>query len=180
MSRTNPFKQKRRSANRTLLVFGEGMCEEVFLKHLKKLYSHNSNVYVKVLRGKGGTPADVVIDSDKIPGDFETRVVVVDNDKSQTEMQLARKEAKTRKIILIENTPCIEALLLSIIEKGKDFSSKKSDWCKKEFESEYINKKKRSEPEQYEKIFTKALIDECRVKIEVLNKIVLLMEGKFK
>lgn len=179
MSRSNPFKQKRRSAHRTLLVFGEGLCEEVFLKHLKKLYSYNSNVAVTVRRGKGGTPADVVIDSDKIPGDYETRVVVVDNDKSQKEMELARKEAKSRKIILIENDPCIEALLLSILENGKDFSNKTSDWCKKEFESKYIEKKKRSEPEQYEKLFTKALIDTGRTKSQSLNSMVELMEGKF-
>ena len=179
MSRTNPFKQKRRSAHRTLLVFGEGLCEEVFLKHLKKLYAYNSNVAVTVRRGKGGTPADVVIDSDRIPGDYETRVVVVDNDKSQKEMELARKEAKSRKITLIENTPCIEALLLSILENGKDFSNKTSDWCKKKFESEYIEKKKRSEPEEYEKLFTKAQINTGRTKLDVLNKMVQLMEGKF-
>jgi Cft2 family RNA processing exonuclease len=179
MSRTNPFKKKRRSAHRTLLVFGEGLCEEVFLKHLRKLYSYNSNVTIKVLRGKGGTPADVVIDSYKIPGDYETRVVVVDNDKSQQEMELARKEAKRRKITLIENTPCIEALLLSILNGSKDFSNKTSDWCKKEFESKYIEKKKRSEPEPYEKLFTKSLLDSSRSKLNVLDTMINLMEGKF-
>ncbi len=178
MSRSNPLKQKRRSAHRTLLVFGEGLCEEVFLKHLKKLYSYNSNVAITVRRGKGGTPADVVIDSDKIPGDYETRVVVVDNDKSQQEMESARKEAKRRKITLIENTPCIEALLLSVLDNGKDFSGKTSDWCKREFESKYIEKKKRSEPEQYEKLFIKMLLDSGRSKVGVLDTMINLMEGK--
>jgi len=178
MSRTNPLKQKRRLAHRTLLVFGEGLCEEVFIKHLKKLYSYNSNVAITVRRGKGGTPADVVIDSDKIPGDYETRVVVIDNDKNQKEMELARQEAKTRKIILIENTPCIEALLLSVLNNGKDFTRKTSDWCKKEFEKKYIEKKKRSEPEQYERLFIKSLLDSCRSKSSVLDTMIRLMEGK--
>jgi hypothetical protein len=71
-------------------VFGEGLCEEVFLKHLKKLYSYNSNVAITVRRGKGGTPADVVIDSDKIPGDYETRVVVVDNDIDSAALAIYR------------------------------------------------------------------------------------------
>ncbi|HEY4503743.1 MAG TPA: RloB domain-containing protein [Candidatus Paceibacterota bacterium] len=134
MSRTNPFKKKRRAASRTLLVFGEGMCEEMFLKHIKSLYSYIANIAVTVRKGKGGTAFDVVIDSDKIPGDFDKKVVVLDNDKSTEEMQQARKEANNRGIILIENTPCIEALLLSILESGTEFSSKTSAWCKKEFE----------------------------------------------
>ncbi len=179
MSRSNPFKKKRRAASRTLLVFGEGLCEEFFLKHIKGHYSQNANVAVTVRKGKGGTAFDVVIDSDKIPGDFERKVVVLDNDKSVEEMQKARKEAKSRRIILIENTPCIEALLLSILEDGKDFSSKSSAWCKKEFESKYIEKKKRSEPEAYEKHFPRKVLDERRSGVTGLNQIILLMEGGF-
>jgi len=45
MSRTNPYKKKRHVAERTLLVFGEGLSEEILLKHLKSLYSYNSNVW---------------------------------------------------------------------------------------------------------------------------------------
>ena len=180
MSRTNPFKKKRRAANRTLLVFGEGMCEEMFLKHIKSLYSYSANIAVTVRKGKGGTAVDVVIDSDKIPGDFEKKVVVLDNDKSGDEMQQARKEAKSRGIILIENTPCIEALLLSILESGTDFSSKTSAWCKKEFESKYIDKKKRSNPEEYNKHFHKKVLDSKRTSVKELNAIILLMEGKSK
>ncbi len=179
MSRTNPFKKKRRAANRTLLVFGEGLCEELFLKHLKRLYSYNSNVAVTVRKGKGGTAIDVVIDSDKIPGDFENKVVVLDNDKSSGEMQQARKEAKNRGITLIENTPCIEALLLSILEPGKDFASKGSSWCKKEFETKYIEKKKRSDIEEYEKLFTESILNTQRRNVTELNQLILLMEGNF-
>ncbi len=179
MSRTNPQKKKRCAASRTLLVFGEGLCEELFLKHLKRLYSYNANVAVTVRKGKGGTAVDVVIDSDKIPGDFENKVVVLDNDKSEAEMQQARKEAKNRGITLIENTPCIEALLLSILEPGKEFSSKASAWCKKEFESKYIDKKKRSDIEEYEKFFPESLLNTQRRNVAELDKLIVLMEGNF-
>src|SRR5262245_39848392 len=101
MSRTDPYKKKRRAASRTLLVFGEGLTEELFLKYLKKIYSYNTNVAVTVKKGKGGTAVDVVVDSDKIPGDFERKVVVLDNDKNSKEMQQARKEAQNRGIRLI-------------------------------------------------------------------------------
>lgn len=180
MSRTNPYKKKRRAASRTLLVFGEGLCEELFLKHIKQVYSYNANVAVTVRKGKGGTAVDVVIDSDKIPGDFEKKVVVLDNDKGDSEMLKARTEAKKRRILLIENTPCIEALLLSILESGKDFSSKTSAWCKKEFESKYIEKKKRSEVEEYQKHFPKNVLDKQRTTVEGLDRLILLMEGNFQ
>jgi len=39
MSRTNPFKKKRRAAKTTMLVYGEGQAEEMFLKHLRSLYA---------------------------------------------------------------------------------------------------------------------------------------------
>ncbi len=180
MSRTNPFKKKRRVANRTLLVYGEGMCEEMFLRHIKSLYSYDTNIAVTIRKGKGGTAVDVIIDADKVPGDFEKKVVVLDNDKTSEEMQKARKEAKNRGMILIENTPCVEALLLSVLESGIEFSAKTSVWCKKEFESKYIDKKKRGDKEEYDKYFSKKVLDFRRLNIKELNAIILLMEGKFK
>ncbi len=81
-------------ANRTLLVYGEGMCEEMFLKHIKGLYSYSANIAVTIRKGKGGNAVDVIIDADKVPGDFEKKVVFLDNDKTSEEMQKARKEAK--------------------------------------------------------------------------------------
>jgi len=147
MSRTNPYKKKKRQANRTLLVFGEGLGEKMFLRHLKKLYNFNSGV----------------------------RIVVLDNDKPK-EMIKARQEAKKRKIKLIENTPCLESLLLSIVDKKP--IEKESSWCKKRFELKYIEKKKRGESDEYDKLFSKKLLNARRLKIIELNKLILIMEGK--
>jgi len=176
MSRTNPSKKKRRCANKTLLVFGEGLGEEMFLKHLRELYSYNKNVHVDVKKGKGGTAYDVVVDADKIYGSFDRKIVVLDNDKPKTEMIKARQEAKCRGIELIENTPCLEYLLVSILDKKLD--GKNSDWCKNEFESKYIGKKKRRESNEYIKLFPKKLLESKRAKIRELNKLISIMEGK--
>ena len=105
MSRTNPYKKKRRQASRTLLIFGEGLGEEMFLKHLKGLYSRNSDVAITVRKGRGGTADGIVIDAAKVPGAFNRKVVVLDNDKSRSEMKKARAEADKRKIELIEKPP---------------------------------------------------------------------------
>lgn len=176
MSRTNPLKKKRRQANKTLLVFGEGMGEEMFLKHLKKLYCCNTGVAITIKRGKGGDAVNIIIDADKIPGDFDRRVVVFDNDKPKDEMNSARTEAKKRNIEIIENTPCLESLLLLILGVTPD--KKKSAECKKYFETNYIEKSKRNEPREYEKLFPKKFLEEKRKSIKELNIIIEIMEGK--
>jgi hypothetical protein len=176
MSRTNPYKKKKRQASKTLLVFGEGFGEEMFLKHLKSLYSYKSNVAITVKKGKGGDAQNIVIDADKIPGAFDRKIVILDNDKVKTEMAAARQEAKNRNIELIENTPCLEFLLVSILDKKPN--GKKSDWCKGEFESKYLERKKRGEPSEYIKLFPKKLLDTQRLKISELDKLISIMEGK--
>ena len=177
MSRTNPYKKKRRQASRTLLIFGEGLGEEMFLKHLKGLYSRNSDVAITVRKGRGGTADGIVIDAAKVPGAFNRKVVVLDNDKSRSEMKKARAEADKRKIELIESTPCLEYVLLSIVE-DKDFKGKNSNQCKKEFEQKYLNKKKRSELEEYTKIFPRELLDKRRLKVSELSKMIAILEGR--
>lgn len=177
MSRTNPYKKKRRFAKSTLLMFGEGLHEEIFLKHLKNLYARDSGVAVTIRNGKGGTAVDIVTNATREPGDFDRRIVVVDNDKGQHEMERARAEARQRGVELLENSPCLEAILLSILRNGTSFSGRQSDWCKSEFESNYLNKKKRTELGEYDKFFPKATLDTQRTNVLELNSLISLMQG---
>jgi len=176
MSRTNPYKKARRQAHKTLLVFGEGFGEEMFLKHLKTLYAYSCDVAISVKKGKGGDARGIVIDADKIPGAFNRKIVVLDNDKRKSEMARARQEAKNREIELIENTPCLESLLLTILDYRPD--GKDSNWCKGEFEAKYLSKKRRGEPDEYSRLFSKKLLAAKRAKIPELNKLILIMEGR--
>ena len=178
MSRTNPFKKKRRAASRTLLMYSEGLEDEIFLKHIRALYSRDSGVGVKIRNGKGGHPADVIINAANEPGDYDRRIVILDNDFPEADMRLARQEAEKRNIMLLENTPCLEAVLLAILNDGKSYADKQSPWCKKEFESKHLDSKKRTDVREYEKIFSKIKLDGVRPKVPELDKIISLMEGK--
>lgn len=178
MSRTNPNKKKRRSASKTILVYGEGLAEEVFLKHLRGIYSYNQNIAVTVKRGRGGTADGIVMQAHRAQGAFNQRVVVLDNDKSKREMEKARVLGEEKNINLFENTPCLESLLLSVLNKGKSFSGRTSSWCKREFESKYIEDKRRGEFDCYEKLLPKKLLDEVRNKIHELDELIDLIEGK--
>lgn len=176
MSRTNPQKKKRRQAKRTLLVLGEGLGEKVFLDHLKALYSYDNNIDIKIIRGKGGSADRIVADTDKIPGDYDRKVVVLDNDKAEAEMKKARQDAKKKGIELIENTPCLEHMFLLILDKKAN--GKNSTWCKNEFESNYIREEKRGDKNECQKLFPKELLEEQRLKIPELDRLISLMEGK--
>lgn len=177
MPRRSQYKKKRHSADKTILVFGEGLNEEIFLKYLRSLYSRGVNVAITIRRGRGGTADGLVIQAHRTPGAYDMRVAVLDNDKKASEMQQSRKEAEDRDIKLLEHTPCLEAVLLSILCKGKDFKDKTSSWCKSEFESKYIEKKKRSEIREYLKLFPKKLLEEQCVKVAELEKLISLMKG---
>ncbi len=176
MSRTNPTKKKRRSASRTLLMYGEGFGEEMFLKYLRGLYSRDSGVAVTIRNGKGGTAANIIISAVNEPGAFDRRIVILDNDKSEREMKQARTEARKRRVELLENSPCLEATLLAILRPGKTFSNKTSEWCKSEFESNYLDKRARTELGGYAKIFPKKLLETRRVTVSELNAIISLMK----
>lgn len=180
MSRTNPFKKKRRAASQILLMYGEGLEDETFLKYLKSIYhSRDTGTSIKIYNGRGGNPSSVIIRAVHEPGGYSHRIVVLDNDKGASEMQQARQEAISRSIDLIENTPCLEAILLAILNDGKNYSDKQSSWCKSEFESNYLDEKKRTEINEYGKIFPKMLLDIQRSKVSELNKLIALMEGNF-
>lgn len=178
MSRTNPYKKKRRSANKTTLIYSEGLNEEIVLKYIRGLYSRNKDIAVTIRRGKGGTAYGLVIQANKTQGAFDRRIVVLDNDKSKSEMQKARQEAEKRKIELFEHTPCLESVLLSILHKGQSFKNKSSSWCKQEFESKHLDRKKRDELDEYTKLFPKSLLDKQSSKVPELKKLISLMEGE--
>lgn len=178
MSRTNPHKKKRRAASQTLLMYGEGLGEEMFLKYLRGLYARDSGVAVTIRNGKGGNALNIIIDASNAPGGFDNRIVVLDNDKGDEEMRKARQEATSRNIELVENTPCLEAILLAILNDGGNYSGRQSSWCKSEFESKYLDKKKRTESTEYGKIFPKSVLEKQKAKVPELQKLILIMEGK--
>lgn len=148
----------------------------MFLKHLKKLYSFNTGVAITVKKGKGGDAKSIIIDAIKTPGAFDRKIVVLDNDKPKSEMVGARKEAKSKGVELLENTPCLEYLLISIIDKEP--GEKNSIWCKSEFESKYLSTNKRGEPSEYDRLFPKNLLNSKKSTIPELDKLISLMRGK--
>lgn len=177
MSLIKSYGRKHRSVKKTFLIIGEGLGEVVFLKHLKSLYSLDNNTDVRIRKGKGGSAESVVIDACLYRGDFFKRSVVIDNDRGEEMMKKAREEAEKRGINVIENLPCLEALLLSILENAKQFDKETTKWCKKEFHSKYLDEKTRRDPEKFAAKFPKSLLDKQQLKIPMLKTLILLVQG---
>lgn len=175
MSRSNPYKQKRRQAKQSILVYVEGLHEENFLKHLRSLFTRESGKNIKIVRGSGGSADTLISHVIREIGDYDKRMIIFDNDKPRVEMDNARKKAKKNNITIIENTPCLEALLLTILNPGIEYNRKSSSWCKKTFQQDYIDYRSRPDNQTYLKIFPKKLLEDRRVDIIILDKILRLI-----
>ena len=81
---------------------------------------------------------------------------------------------------MVENCPCLEALLLRILNDGKILEGEKSGYYKKEFEKKHICENKRCDIDEYEKIFPKTVLNLARKKVSELDEIVGFIEGKKK
>lgn len=93
-------------------------------------------------------------------------------------MAKARELAKAGGVDVIENSPCLEALLLRVLNGGKILEDGDSKYYKKEFEKKHICESKRCDIDEYAKIFPKNILDGSRKKVKELGEIVGLMEGK--
>lgn len=171
-------KKNPRQANKNLLIYTEGKHEEIFLTYLKK-YLYKNEVrgcgrQTDIVGGTGGSPQDVLdeaIQKVKFSRTKKSRkvhddaIVVVDRDEVRSEDKLGvlKKKAKENKIILVIFEPCLEALLLSILEDGKDFSDHtRCGWLKGTFESDYLDEEKRVDAEEYQEHFSLENIEQAR------------------
>lgn len=179
MAHSEPYKRKKRAVLRTLLISGEGKNEEIFIKYLCALYARNSGVKITVQNGRGGSADYVVLDATKERATYDKRVVIIDNDKGIEEMSLARELAKKHNIGLLEHTPCLEAILLSVLYEKMLPQKKGSQWCKSKFETDYIAVNKRNEKSAYERVFPKSLLDTARTRVKELDLLISLVEGNW-
>lgn len=174
MSRSNPHKSKKRQAKQSILIYAEGLDEEQFLRHLKSLYSRNTDYAFKIVRGYGGSASGIVTQTLRIPGDYYRRVVVLDNDKPDQEMTMARELASQHSIYLFENTPCLEATLLTILDSRNIYKTKSSPWCKKHFQQHYLSKGSHSQLDQLNRLFPLEKLNENMSRVPELAKLIAL------
>lgn len=171
-------KLNKRASKKIILVIAEGLRDANFLKYLKSLYAHTNELDLRIRNGMGGTADGLVQETIKSLGSYHKRVTVIDNDKSNNEMERARELAKNNFIKLIENTPCIEATLLTILcDQQKDVPITTGK-CKLKYKKEFLNNKKIENNQDLLILYPKRKLNNKRKSIPTLNKMISVTEGK--
>jgi len=109
-----PRARPQRVVRRTLLVVGEGLAEEVFLRHLKALYVERGHktVTIKNAKGKGGGHVLTYTAGQSKAAEYDQVAALLDTDADWNDQR--RAQANRQRILVFESTPCLEALLLAI------------------------------------------------------------------
>ncbi len=175
MTRIHRKRKFQRVSKKTILLYCEGKNDEYFCKHLKALFNTNVKKSITIRGGRGGSPFDIVNSASRILGAFDIRVVILDSDKTPPEIEKARVYAKKKKITLIENVPCLEMLLLQILDYNLKGKQKDSQALKKLFENQYIPANRRTDLSKYSEIFTKEIITNKLDSISILKTLVDLL-----
>ena len=165
----------------TVLIVGEGPTEKAFLGHLRELYIiRDGNVAVKVECGTGGAPVSIVQKAIRLCGSraYDKCYVLIDSHiPFNPDYKLSARMNRRPRIEILKATPCIEGLLLAILEYP-NFSqaSSSSDNCKRDFEKRYLTAEKKTDKRSYSNKFPKTLLDSRRSNIPELNLILQAMQ----
>ena len=150
----------------TVLLVCEGKTEKAFLQHLKSLYiTRGSGVAVKIISAGGKGPEYIVdyaikrshrIASDRIR-------VLMDTDIPIT--AAVRSKAAQHNVQLVESSPCLEGLLLKILNKRVPATSNQ---CKRSCAHHFPSPLTRQE--NYKQL-TRALLQRRRNNVPALTKL---------
>ena len=161
-----PSKQVR-TQRKTLLAMGEGKADAAFLAHLRRLYCTDG-------KGVNVTFATPMVRATAIGAmriaSYDKKLCLLDTDLDWTAEN--KKDAKRKKIELIGSTPCLEGLLLLILQKTVPATS---DECKRDLK--ILTSKSMYEPDDYLELFTFVQLQIARSKIADLNRMLYLYEG---
>jgi hypothetical protein len=159
----------------SVLAYGEGEDEKIFLRHLVQLYCMTRLINVTTATAQGaGDPVEIVHKSIRFRGveKRDCHFILLDEDKVWSDEMRALAEVES--IELVGNKPCLEALFLEIlnIPIPVDIGSGK---CKKLFESQCITHN--FNEEECERLFTKSILNKARERIPKLNRIINILQN---
>ena len=158
----------------TLLAVGEGKADAAFLRYLRGLYcSGRQGVSVTIRNANGKGPSNVIstaIGALRIAS-FDQKLCLMDTDIVWTAKNIS--DAKRHKIQLIGAVPCLEGLLLRILDKSVPTTS---DDCKRQLKS--ITGKSMLEAEDYAGYFPHELLQHARIRMAELDRLLRLFEGR--
>jgi len=169
-----------RRTKKTVFIVGEGPTEQAFLQFLKDIYiTRDGSIDIKIECGSGGSPKSIIQKTIRLSSNvqYDRRYVLIDNDKPvELDKKIIKLMNKKPPIKILKSTPCIEGLLLTILDhKNFSQSDKSSNFCKREFESHYISADKKTNKHVYEKLFERTKLEKRRKYVSELDAILKAM-----
>ncbi|ASX10755.1 MULTISPECIES: RloB domain-containing protein [Aeromonas] len=169
--------REKRKLHTTILFVGEGPTEKTFIEYLRGIYSPGkAKVTVRSADGKG--PKHIIAEAITIQrqDDYNHCCVFLDTDLEWPADSI--KKARSKKIVLIGSEPCAEGFFLDVLKMKKP---QDSQGCKEAFNLSILKKKNAMiERAILEKHFTFEVLEEMRLKVAILDKIIKCLEGRVK
>ena len=167
----------RRRVLSPVLIYCEGIHDQVFVRHLHQLYKPGgSQYYFDIQRGGGGgSPRGLVVKARNRPGSYESRLVVCDSDRGFAELKNAGEVASKSGVGIIAFQPCLEATILGILEPRLKCAGWSTEQYKRHLHQKHIGGPKRSDPRSYS-VIERGLVDKARTNNEQLAELVRLFE----
>lgn len=163
-------------ARKSVLAFGEGATEKAILKYFQSVYDFR-DIAVTVRGAHGSTPLVIVQEAIKeMSVEYDVAFVLMDTDGKPWATKIETL-AKSKKLLLIPATPCVEGLLLSIFDSSTDYSTWSSGKCKKKFHKVLLSKSQKLDYKSYARHFPKRVLELKRKKFPSLDKIIKLLSG---
>lgn len=165
----------------SLLMVGEGATERTFLHYLKSLFwCQNCAHNVKVDNANGGSPKDIVHRADLLLSQrsYSKCMIVLDTDIPWTEITLLKgiqKNNSTVKMSVVGSLPCLEGLMLEILEETHP---RNSEECKRQFRKKYIHERRLRDQRKYAEVFPKEVIEDASTRIEGLDRIIRFLKNE--
>lgn len=154
------------------IIVGEGFAEKAFILYVRSIYS-NGNVSVKVKSAGGKGPKNVIMDAigefNSARGDIRV-AALLDTDLEWPKTET--KKAVSKGIVLLGSTPCLEGLLLDILEIAHPIPPSAKNYKKKAHG--YLTGPE-TDKDSYCKHFGKEVLEKARLKIKELDTLILLM-----
>jgi len=175
MSRSNPWKQKPRHTRHTTLIVVEGDTELALVNYLKGLCGRNCGTRVTIENAHGGSGDTVLKLAIKRCKPFDVSACLYDMDRAPTIKKHIRK-AKQLDIQEIKSTPCIEALLLEILEEKVPAATED---CKRAMQR-IVGDDSLTEVATFEKYFPQDLIERRSSEVSQLGALMGLINRNSK
>ena len=165
-----------RRALTPILIYCEGLHDQLFVRYLQQLYKpKNSPYFFNIQKGDGGSPKSLVEKAANRFGSYARRLVVCDDDRGEEEFNQALSIASGKDVDLLASKPCLEAVILGILEPSYNSCKRTTEECKRRLHRRHISEARRSNLENYG-IIKRALIEKARLDQRQLDGLIKLFE----